>query len=90
MTPRRNFKDSNGTRVKGRLGTDRYWIREFTEGHWASGKFSIMATIVCYDAFDYRGDGRVKKTGTVGPLFPNKEAAERHLTKILSNKDVLA
>lgn len=90
MHPRMNFKDSNGTSVKGRFGTDRYWIREFTEGHWDAGKFSIMATIICYDAFDYRGDGRVKKTGAVGPRFLNRAAAERHLSKILSKKEVIA
>lgn len=91
LAPRpKDYKDSNGTNVKGRFGTDRYWIREFTEGHWDAGKFQIMASIIVYDAFDYRGDGLVRRGGTVGPRFLNRAAAERHLSKILSKKEVIA
>ena len=84
MSPK-THKDSNGTNVVGRFGTDRYWVREDTDG----GAF-VMAAIIVYDAFDYRGDGRVRKIGSVGPRFRTKEAAEKHLFRILSKKQVVA
>jgi len=58
---RTESKDTDGTSIPGKMGTGRLWIRTY-----ATGQSIIMRKRIRFDAFDYRGDGRVYVIESVG------------------------